>query len=103
MKWLVDFNAGKIQLVSFDWSNNTGAIHRKMDGFDLVSKLVWGSYIISIATSASNKIGALNHSMKFLSPEVSLYFYKSTTIHPCMEYCYHICAGLSPLVVTWYC
>ena len=31
-KWLVDFNAGKIQLVSFDWSNNTGAIHMKMDG-----------------------------------------------------------------------
>ena len=25
-KWLVDFNAGKIQLVSFDWSNNTGSI-----------------------------------------------------------------------------
>ena len=31
-KWLVDFNAGKIQLVSFDWSNNTGAIDVKMDG-----------------------------------------------------------------------
>ena len=25
-KWLVDFHAGKIQLVSFDWSNNTGSI-----------------------------------------------------------------------------
>ena len=25
-KWLVDFNAGKTQLVLFDWSNNTGAI-----------------------------------------------------------------------------
>ena len=25
-KWLVDFNAGKNQLVSFDRSNNTGAI-----------------------------------------------------------------------------
>ena len=33
-KWLVDFNDGKIQLVPFDWSNNTGAsgIHMKMDG-----------------------------------------------------------------------
>ena len=31
-KWLVDFNAGKSQLVSFDWSNNTGAIDVKMDG-----------------------------------------------------------------------
>ena len=31
-KWLVDFNAGKTQLVSFDQSNNTGAIDVKMDG-----------------------------------------------------------------------
>ena len=31
-KWLVDFNAGKIQLVSFDWSKSTGAIDVKMDG-----------------------------------------------------------------------
>ena len=25
-KWLVDFNAGKTQLISFDWSNNNGSI-----------------------------------------------------------------------------
>ena len=31
-KWLVDFNAGKTQLVSFDRSNNAGAIDGKMDG-----------------------------------------------------------------------
>ena len=30
-KWLVDFNAGKTQLVSFDQSNNTGFIDVKMD------------------------------------------------------------------------
>ena len=30
-KWLVDFNAGKTQLVLFDWSKNTGAIDGKMD------------------------------------------------------------------------
>ena len=30
--WLVDFNAGKIQLVSFDRFNNTGTIDMKMDG-----------------------------------------------------------------------
>ena len=30
--------------------------------------------------------------MKFLSPEVALYLYKST-IHPCMEYCCHVWAG----------
>ena len=31
MKWLVDFNAGKTQLILFDCSNNTGAINVKMD------------------------------------------------------------------------
>ena len=30
-KWLADFNAEKTQLVSFDQSNNTGAIDVKMD------------------------------------------------------------------------
>ena len=56
-KWLVDFNAGKTQLVSFDRSNNTGAIDVKMDGsvleenslFKMLgltfsSKLDWGSF-----------------------------------------------------------
>ena len=37
-KWLVDFNAGKIQLVSFDQSNNTGSIDVKMDGSVLEEK-----------------------------------------------------------------
>ena len=31
-KWLVDFNAGKTQLVSFDRSNNNGSVDVKMDG-----------------------------------------------------------------------
>ena len=30
-KWLVDFSAGKTQLVSFDQSNNSGSIDVKMD------------------------------------------------------------------------
>ena len=99
-KWFVDFNAGKTQLVSFDWSNNNGSIAMKMDGsvlegkssFEMLagltfsSKLDWGSYIISIAKTASKKIGALICSMKFFSPEVVLYLYKST-ISRCMEYC----------------
>ena len=104
-KWLVDFNAGKTQLVSFARSKNTGAIDVKMDGsvleeklcFKMLgltfsSKLDWGSYLVSIAKTASKKIGALIHSMKFLSPEVALYLYKST-IRPCMEYCCHVWAG----------
>ena len=56
----------------------------KMMGLTFSCKLNWDSYIISIAKTASKKIGALIHSMKFLSPEVALCFYKST-IGPCME------------------
>ena len=37
-KWLADFNAGKTQLVSFDRSNDTGAIDVKMDGYVLEKK-----------------------------------------------------------------
>ena len=64
----------------------------KMLGLTFSSKLDWGSYIISIAKTASKKIGALIRSMKFLSPEVALYLYKST-IHACVEYCFHAWAG----------
>ena len=106
-KWLVDFNAGKTQLVSFDRSKNTGAIDVKMDGsvledktsfkmlrLTLSSKLDWGSYVVSIAKTTFKKIGALICSMKFLSPEVAMYLYKST-IRPCMEYCCHVWVGVS--------
>ena len=104
-KWLVDFNAGKTQLFLFDRSNNNGSINVKvggsileekssfkMLGLTFSSKLDWGSYIISIAKTASKKIGALIRSLKFLSPEVALYLYKST-IRPCAEYCCHVWAG----------
>ena len=64
----------------------------KMLGLTFSSKLDWGSYIVSIAKTASKKIGALIRSMRFLSPEVALYLYKST-IRPCMEYCCHVWAG----------
>ena len=103
-KWLVDFKAEKTQLVSFDRSNNTSAIGVKMDGSVLEensslkmlgltfsSKLDLGSYIIAIAKTASKKIGALICSIKFLSPEVAQYLYKST-IQPWMQYCCHVWA-----------
>ena len=64
----------------------------KILGLTFSSKLDWGSYIVSIAKTSSKKIGALIRSMKFLSPEVALYLYKST-IRACMEYCCHVWAG----------
>ena len=96
-EWLVELNVGKTQLVSFDRSNNNGFVDVKMDGSFLEEKSSfkmlgltfscksdWSSYIISIAKSASKKIGTLIRSMKFLSGEVALYLYKST-ICPCVE------------------
>ena len=64
----------------------------KMLGLTFSFKLDWGSYIISIAKTASKKIGALIRSVKFLSPEVVLYHYEPT-IWPCMEYCCHVWTG----------
>ena len=55
----------------------------KMLGLTFSSKLDWSFYIIFIAKIASKKIGALIHSMKFLSLDLALHFYKSTT-HLCM-------------------
>ena len=111
-KWLVDFNAGKTQLVSFDWSKNTGAIDVKMDGSVLEektslkmlgltfsSKLDWDDYVVSIAKTASKKIGALICSMKFFSPEVALFHYKST-IQPWNT---TVMSGLVLLAATWNC
>ena len=61
-------------------------------GLIFSSKLDWGSFIIAVTKSGSKKIGALIRSMKFLSPEVALYLYKST-IWPCMEYCCYVWGG----------
>ena len=40
-KWLVDFNAGKTQIVSFDQSKNTGAIDVKTNGSVLEKKNIF--------------------------------------------------------------
>ena len=78
-------------LEKLNWFRLTGAIDVKIDGSVLEEKssfkileltfsfkLDWESYIISTAETVSRKIGALIHFMKFLSPEVALYLYKST-------------------------
>ena len=99
-KWLVDFSAGKTQLVSFDRSDvkMDGSVLEEKSSFKMLglltfsSKLDWGSYIIFIAKIASKEIGALIRSIKFLSPKIALYLYKST-IRPCVEYCCHVWAS----------
>ena len=71
-KWLVDFNAGKIRLILFGQSDNSGAIDMEIDesvleekssfkvvGLPFSAKLDWGSYSVSIARTASMTIGAV--------------------------------------------
>ena len=103
-KWLIDFSAGKIQLVSFDRSNNAGVTDVKMDASVLEDKsfkmpvlpfsfkLYWCCFIIFIPKTVSKKIGTLIRSMIFLSPEVALYLYKFSA-RPYMEYYCHVWAG----------
>ena len=96
---LVDFNAAKLNLFHL-----TGGIDVKTDGsvldenssFKMLwstfsSKLDWGSYIISIAKTASKKIGALIPSVKFLSPEIALYLKKSMS---CLGWCSWLLLGI---------
>ena len=99
-KWLIDFIAGKTQLVLLNSSNNTGAIYVKMNGSVLVGKspLKMLGLTVSIAKTASKKIGALIFSMKFLSPEVALYVYKSIIQPSCNAV---IISGLQLLIASW--
>ena len=103
-KWLVDFSARKTQLVLCDWLYNCnidvemdGAVLEEKSSFKMLMlnfscKLDWGSYIVSLAKTASSKIGALIRSINFFSSEVVLYLYKSM-IWPCMDYCCHVWNG----------
>ena len=88
-----------ITLVLLMWKR-MGLLLRKnhMLGLSFCSKLDCGSYIISITKTASKKFGALIQSMKFLSPEVVLYLNKFT-IWPCLEYCCHVWASASYLLL----
>ena len=61
-------------------------------GLTFSSRLDWGSYIISIANTASKKIGALIRSIKFLSPQVALYLFMA--IHGILQSCLGWCSLL---------
>ena len=110
-KWIAGFNARKTQLLSFDWSYNTGAIDVKMNesaleekssfkmlGLIFSSKLDWDSYIIFIVKTSSKKIGALIHSFILLSLlciSINLPYAHVWNIV--------VTSVLVPLVATWNC
>ena len=96
----------------FCLTSSTVSIDVKMDGYALEdmlffkmlgstfsSKLDWGSDIISIAKTASKKIGALIHSMKYLSLLLCIF------INPPYAQVWNtvVTSGLVPLVATWNC
>ena len=64
-KWLVDFSAGKTQLVSFDRSSNTGSIDVKMDRSALEEK---SSFKMLGSPSPLNWTGTLTLSLLLKLP-----------------------------------
>ena len=94
MKRIIVFNAEKTELVSFDWSSNSGAINAKMDwsvleyklffkilGLSFSSKFEWRFHIASVTKTASKKIGVLTCLMN----EVALYLCKSMLLS-CLDW-----------------
>ena len=71
-----------------------------MLGLTFSSKLDWGSYIISIAKTASKKIGALIRSMNFLSPAVALH---PINLRYVQVWNTVVMSGLVVLAATWDC
>ena len=71
----------------------------KILGLTFCFKSDWGSYIISIAKTASKKIGALIRSVKFLSAEVAL----CISINLPYNHAWNsvVMSGLVLLVGTW--
>ena len=71
----------------------------RMLGLCFYSKLHWDSYIFSIAKTASNKIGVLIFSMKFI---LKLLFISINLPHS-LDWNNDVLPGLVFLVVTWIC
>ena len=90
-KWLVDFNAGKTQLVLFDCSNNNGSIDLKMGGSILEEKssfkmlgltfsfkLDWGSCSVSLKIYHTPMYGILLSRLGWC-PQLLLGFVRQAT------------------------
>ena len=107
-KRLVDFNVEKTRLVSFDWFNNTDVkVDRsvleksnsfKMLGLNFSSNLDWGWYIISIAESVSENIGAFNCSVRFFPLKLLCIFVNLPYGHAWNTV---VLSGLVLLNITW--
>ena len=101
----MSFNTSKTKLLSFNRHRDYSTIPVNMKGIEFpgsatflllrltfTPKLEWKPYIQSIAKQASQRVGPLYRSQRFLTPETILHLYKAT-VRPCMEYCSHIWGG----------
>ena len=84
----------------FDWYQNSSAIDVKMNRSILEEKASFSFscmdryfHTVSIAKATSKTVGSIIHSIKFLFPEVALYFYKSIILL-CLEYCCQVWVGV---------
>ena len=104
-KWCVAFNATKTKLLSFNRHRCYDPCSISMNGKQLeesdslrllgitfTPKLDWKPYVQSIAKQASQRVGSLFRSQRYLTKDALLYLYKAS-IRPCMEYCSHLWSG----------
>ena len=88
-KWLIDFNAGNM-----DGSVFEEKLSFKILGVTFSSKLDWGTYIISIAKTASKKIGAFSinfNKVSFWCPHLLLGIFRQATKTNIQNYCSFTC------------
>ena len=102
----INFNASKTHLMlissrrdvndfpELSMSNSTLSRESSMHmlGLSFSSNLSWCSHIRSIARSAACKLGFLNRSKRFFTPDQRLTLYKAQ-VRPLMEYCCHVWGG----------
>ena len=111
-KWLVDFNAGKTQLVLFDQSNNTGSIDVKMDVSVLeenhLLRCGWPSFLSWTGALALSLL--LQLPPRKLEPSFILWNFfllRLLCISINLPYAHVwntvVTSGLLPLVATWNC
>ena len=102
---LVAFNASKTQFLhittrtdlpdislSFDNTQITPSSSMNILGVSFSSDLSWKDHIISLAKSASQKMGMLFRLRYFFTPKQLLSVYKGI-VRPCMEYASHLWHG----------
>ena len=105
MQNLVSFNASKTQslhittrrivtplTVRFGDSELSPSSSLDILGISFSPDLSWKDHIISLAKSASRKLGVLTRFRRFFTPPQFYSLYRGQ-IRPCMEYCSHVWGG----------